>query len=59
MEFSTGPKARRGIWRARPILDSYGNQPDYGYTDFAISATETHIFSPTALNEFRGAWVVH
>jgi carboxypeptidase family protein len=39
--------------------DNYGNQPDYGYTDFAISATETHIFSPTALNEFRGAWVVH
>jgi hypothetical protein len=39
--------------------DNYGNQPDYGYTDFAISATETHIFSPTALNEFRAAWVVH
>ena len=32
---------------------------DYGYTDFAISATETHIFSPSALNEFRAAWVVH
>lgn len=39
--------------------DSYGNYPDYGYTDFAISATETHIFSPTAINEFRAAWVVH
>lgn len=39
--------------------DSYGNQPNYGYTDFAISLTENHIFSPTALNEFRAAWVVH
>lgn len=38
---------------------NYGNQPDYGYTDYAISASETHIFSPTMLNEFRGAWVVH
>jgi hypothetical protein len=38
---------------------NYGNQPDYGYTDYAISASETHIFSPTALNELRAAWVVH
>lgn len=39
--------------------ENYGNQPDYGYTDFAISASETHVFTPTALNEFRAAWVVH
>ena len=39
--------------------NTYGNQPDYGYTDFAISGTETHVFSPTLLNEFRAAWVVH
>jgi hypothetical protein len=38
---------------------TYGSNPDYGYTDFNISATETHIFSPTAINEFRPAWVVH
>jgi hypothetical protein len=38
---------------------NYGNNSDYGYTDFAISATETHTFSPTAINEFRAAWVVH
>src|SRR5581483_10832049 len=38
---------------------NYGSNPDYGYTDFAISATETHIFSPTAINELRAAWVVH
>ncbi len=38
---------------------NYGNNADYGYTDFAVSATETHTFSPTALNEFRAAWVVH
>lgn len=37
----------------------YGNNLDYGYTDFAISATETHLFSPAAINEFRAAWVVH
>jgi len=42
---------------AYPI--GYGDNPDYGYTDFAISATETHIFSPTAINELRAAWVVH
>jgi len=37
----------------------YGNQTDYGYTDFAISGTETHLFSATAINELRAAWVVH
>ena len=45
---------------APPVYpDELRKQPDYGYTDFAISATETHIFSPTAINEFRAAWVVH
>lgn len=39
--------------------DNYGNSADFGYTDFAISGTETHVFSPTAVNEFRAAWVVH
>ncbi len=38
---------------------TYGSNPNYGYTDFNISATHTHIFSPTAINEFRPAWVVH
>lgn len=38
---------------------NYGNNPDYGYTDFAISGTETHLFGPTAVNELRAAWVVH
>jgi len=38
---------------------TYGNNPDYGYTDYSISGTETHIFSPTALNDFRVALVVH
>lgn len=38
---------------------NYGNNADFGYTDFAISATESHTFSPTAINEFRWAWVVH
>ena len=39
--------------------DAYGNNPNYGFTDFAISGTETHIFGPTATNELRAAWVVH
>ena len=38
---------------------NYGNSADDGYTDYAISATETHIFGPTAINDFRAAWVVH
>ncbi len=38
---------------------TYGSTPDYGYTDYNISATETHIFTPTAINELRAAWVVH
>jgi hypothetical protein len=38
---------------------AYGSNPDYGYTDYAISATHTHIFNPTTINELRGAWVVH
>ncbi len=38
---------------------NYGNNPDYGFTDFAISATETHLFGPAAVNELRAAWVVH
>ncbi len=38
---------------------NYGNNPDYGFTDYAISATETHLFGPTAANELRAAWVVH
>jgi hypothetical protein len=38
---------------------NYGNSADDGYDGFSISATETHIFSPTAINEFRAAWVVH
>jgi carboxypeptidase family protein len=38
---------------------NYGNNADYGYTDFLVNATETHTFSPTAVNEFRAAWVVH
>ena len=38
---------------------SYGSTPDYGYTDYNISATETHIFTPTSINEIRAAWVVH
>ncbi|HYL35072.1 MAG TPA: TonB-dependent receptor, partial [Bryobacteraceae bacterium] len=37
---------------------NYGNNEDNGYTNYTISATETHIFSPTAINEFRAAWVV-
>lgn len=39
--------------------DNYGNSADFGYTDFAISGTETHVFGPTAVNELRAAWVVH
>lgn len=39
--------------------DNYGNSLNFGYTDYAISATETHVFGPTAVNEFRAAWVVH
>ena len=38
---------------------NYGNNADNGYTSYAVSATETHIFSPTAINEFRAAWVLH
>lgn len=38
---------------------NYGNNSDYGYTDFLVNASETHTFSPTAVNEFRAAWVVH
>jgi Carboxypeptidase regulatory-like domain len=38
---------------------NYGNNSDYGYTDFLVNATETHTFNPTTLNEFRAAWVVH
>jgi hypothetical protein len=38
---------------------NYGNNADYGYTDYAISATETHTFSVNAINELRLAWVVH
>ena len=38
---------------------NYGNNANYGYTDFLVNATETHTFSPTAVNEFRAAWVVH
>ena len=39
--------------------NTYGSNPDYGYTDYNISATHTHLFSPAMINELRGAWVVH
>lgn len=38
---------------------NYGNDQNFGYTDYGVSATETHIFSPSAINEIRWAWVVH
>ena len=38
---------------------NYGNQPDYGYTDSRSAPRRLTSFSPTALNEFRAAWVVH
>jgi hypothetical protein len=38
---------------------SYGNTSNYGYTDHAVSATETHSFGSTAINEFRAAWTDH
>ena len=38
---------------------NYGNSADDGYDSYSISATETHIFNPTMINEFRVAWVVH
>jgi Carboxypeptidase regulatory-like domain len=34
----------------------YGNEGDRGYTHSSFSATETHMFSPTTVNEGRGAW---
>jgi hypothetical protein len=36
----------------------YGNNGNYGYSYYAVSMTENHLFSPTAVNEFRAAWVV-
>ena len=38
---------------------NYGNNENNGYSDYAVSATETHIFSASAVNDFRAAWVVH
>jgi hypothetical protein len=38
---------------------TYGNQQDFGYIDWAVTATETHVFGPTAVNDIRAAWVVH
>jgi hypothetical protein len=38
---------------------NYGNNADDGYTDYAMSLTQTHTFSPSSINEFRAAWVVH
>ena len=58
-ECSTGRAAPPGFWHRARRPANYGNSADDGYTDFAISATETHIFGPTAINEFRAAWVVH
>ncbi len=37
----------------------YGNGVNYGYRDQVASASETHIFSPTLLNDFRAAWFIH
>ena len=38
---------------------AYGNTSNYGYTDNSVSATETHSFGATAINEFRAAWTDH
>lgn len=37
----------------------HGNGTNYGFRDQATSASETHIFSPTLLNDFRGSWFIH
>jgi hypothetical protein len=34
----------------------YGNDGDRGYKHYSFSATETHMFSPTTVNEARWAW---
>jgi Carboxypeptidase regulatory-like domain len=36
---------------------TYGNAADYGYKFYNTSVTETHVFSPGMLNEFRLGWV--
>ncbi len=38
---------------------NYGNQQDFGYIDWDVTGSETHVFSPTAVNDIRAAWVVH
>ena len=46
-----------GPWfQARGTPSSYGNGSNFGYKTFIYNLTETHIFSPSTLNELRVAW---
>ncbi|MGH9470424.1 MAG: carboxypeptidase regulatory-like domain-containing protein [Terriglobia bacterium] len=38
---------------------TYGNATDFGYKDDSIAVTETHIFGPATLNDFRVGWFDH
>jgi Carboxypeptidase regulatory-like domain len=38
---------------------TYGNATNFGYRDNSINANETHIFSPTTLNDLRIGWFDH
>jgi hypothetical protein len=38
---------------------TYANAADYGYKDASIGLTETHVFSPTMLNDLRVGWFDH
>jgi hypothetical protein len=46
-----------GPWfQARGTPPNYGNGSNFGYKTFIYNLTETHIFSPSTLNELRVAW---
>jgi hypothetical protein len=49
--------SKGSLWRLvnASFPNTYGSNPDYGYTDYNISATHAHVFSPTMINELRGA----
>jgi len=38
---------------------TFGNASNYGYKTIGYTLVETHTFSPSVLNEFRGAWFDH
>lgn len=38
---------------------TYGNATNFGYKDASIGVTETHVFSPTTLNDLRVGWFDH